>query len=350
MIEVMPGAEIVAGSDFTVGLVINEGTINDSTVNADIINAAFNYGEVVSQFPILNNVDCGGYNVFNQWYVSEAALDSEVEKLGVVTWDDAKESSLTMKYYFRNMGDAASLEDSTVLKDEMLVPLSWFIDVEGVDVDILPGAEDADSKTWNWPSKEWMENVQEMTSPQMLSYESEEDGDDWQPLPLFNGFTVPSGYTLSLDKTDITLAKETPKAETPVVEEEIEKETYDIVVRVKFDDVDEDEIDFVNAQLLKNGEAYKKAVKVDAKDEWTYRWVDVDDSSKIKWTVTADEIEGYDMEIVNVRANYWTITLSAKDAAVEKVNPETGADSFVGAAVALAVCSAVCGAVLSFKK
>ena len=117
---------------------------------------------------------------------------------------------------------------------------------------------------------------------------------------------------------------------------------------MKFDGVDEDEIDFVNAQLLKNGKAYKKAVKVDAKDEWRHEWTDLDDSSKIEWTVTADEIEGYNMEIENVRANYWTITLSK--GAAEKANPETGADFFVGAAVALAVCSAVCGAALSFKK
>ena len=142
--------------------------------------------------------------------------------------------------------------------------------------------------------------------------------------------------------------KYTGKVKEPVREVEYEEETYDIVVRVKFDGVDEDEIDFVNAQLLKNGKAYNKAVKVDAKDEWRHEWIDLDDSSKIEWTVTADEIEGYNMEIENVRANYWTITLSK--GAAEKANPESGADSFVGAAVALAVCSAVCGAALSFKK
>ncbi len=142
--------------------------------------------------------------------------------------------------------------------------------------------------------------------------------------------------------------KYTGKVEKPVIE--YEEETYDIVVRVKFDGVDEDDIEFVNAQLLKNGEAYKKAAKVDAKDEWRHAWKDLDDSSKIEWSVTADEIEGYDMEIEHFRANYWTITLSAKGAVVEKANPETGASDFVGAAVALAVCSAVCGAALSLKK
>lgn len=147
----------------------------------------------------------------------------------------------------------------------------------------------------------------------------------------------------------ITVAYKAPAAPTPpVYEEEEEDDGFKVSVRVKFDGVDEDEIDFVNAQLVKDGENYKKAVKVDERDDWYHKWTNLDDDDDIEWTVTAEEIEGYNMVIENVRGNYWTITLSK--AAAEKTNPSTGADSYVGAAVAMAVCSVMCAAALSMKK
>ena len=62
-----------------------------------------------------------------------------------------------------------------------------------------------------------------------------------------------------------------------------------------------------------------------------------------------DKIEGYEAEVVNLRGNYWTITLSAKDVVAEKANPETGAADFVGAAVAMAVVSVAAAGALTLK-
>lgn len=439
MIQVMPGAEIVAGSDFTVGLVINEGTISggnitleepeyvaysidfapgsffnfgtisdktnidciafqngdemnfgpqplmsaDAMESSAVINGAnvtaeefYNYGTISNSvidcdyfqngytydqgdvcvadvfddvsndvciiknstlnssmivneaYAIFDHVDCDNQAVHAQLY-DEILGEPEVDEYwGTLTWDTVVADKLDMLGYIRNgysYGEYVGVMDCAA---------EWTC----TEKDAL------DKYTWKWPSADWFAEMSQPQPKSMMVYD-----EDSYPVEMnYYGFTVPSGYKLSIEENDFVLHKEEPKP--PVIEEEIEKETYDIVVRVKFDGVDEDEIDFVNAQLLKNGKAYKKAVKVDAKDGWRHEWTDLDDSSKIEWSVTADEIEGYDMEIVNVRANYWTITLSAKDAAVEKANPETGADSFVGAAVALAVCSAVCGAALSLKK
>ncbi len=135
----------------------------------------------------------------------------------------------------------------------------------------------------------------------------------------------------------------TENVEAP--EYEVEEDDYSVIVKVKFDGVDEDEIDKVRAILVKNGKNYKTK-PVSEKIDWEYEWTGLNDVHK--WTVDAEEIEGYDMEIKNVRANYWVITISKP--VVEKANPETGASDFVGAAVALAACSAVCGAALMLKR
>ncbi len=137
-----------------------------------------------------------------------------------------------------------------------------------------------------------------------------------------------------------TMSKDVVKA--PVEDEK--DDDYSIVVKVKFDGVDEDEIDEVNAILVRNGKAYKNKDITEKKD-WKHEWTGLDDSKK--WSVDAKEIAGYNVDVDNVRGNYWVITISKE---AEKVNPETGASEFVGAVVALAACSAVCGAALMLKR
>ena len=131
------------------------------------------------------------------------------------------------------------------------------------------------------------------------------------------------------------------------------EETETLVVRIKFDGVDEDEFDVIKVNLLKNGKKHDSeelsASKVSKKD-WRYEWDNLDEDED--WSVElAEKIEGYEAYIVNLRGNYWTITLTAVEVPyTEKTNPETGASDFVGAAVALAVCSVMCSAVLLGKK
>ena len=353
--DTMEFSAVINGANIAAEEFYNYGTISNSVIDCDyfqngytydpgdvcvadvfddvsndvciIKNSTLNSSMIVNEaYAIFDHVDCDNQAVHAQLYDEILGEPEGDEYWGTLTWDTVVADKLDMLGYIRNGYSYGEYVG------EMDCAAEWTC----TEKDAL------DKYTWKWPSADWFA---EMPQPQsMMVYD-----EDSYPVEMnYYGFTVPSGYKLSIEENDFVLHKEEPKP--PVIEEEIEKETYDIVVRVKFDGVDEDEIDFVNAQLLKNGEAYKKAVKVDENDEWTHRWKDVDDSSKIEWTVTADPIDGYNMNIVHVRANYWTITLSPKNAAAEKVNPSTGADDFVGAAVALAVCSAACGAVLNFKK
>lgn len=138
---------------------------------------------------------------------------------------------------------------------------------------------------------------------------------------------------------------ETPEVK-PVIpsDDDYEDDDYSIFVKVKFDGVDEDEIDEVNAILVRNGKAYKNKDITEMKD-WKHEWTGLDDNKK--WSVDVKEIAGYNVDVDNVRGNYWVITISKE---AEKVNPETGASELVGAAVALAVCSAVSGAALMLRR
>ena len=109
-------------------------------------------------------------------------------------------------------------------------------------------------------------------------------------------------------------------------EEEIEDDTESLVVRIKFDGVDEENFDEIKVNLLRNGKKYDSeelSASRNSKKDWRYEWEGLDEDEN--WSVAlAAELEDYETEIVNLRGNYWTITLSAK-AVSEKVNPNTGA-------------------------
>jgi len=107
-----------------------------------------------------------------------------------------------------------------------------------------------------------------------------------------------------------------------------DENTESLVVRIKFNGVDEDEFKEIKVNLLRNGKKYDSedlsASKVSKKD-WRYEWDNLDED--YNWSVDlAKELKGYNTEVVNLRGNYWTITLSKEEAPVfEKENPNTGA-------------------------
>ena len=144
---------------------------------------------------------------------------------------------------------------------------------------------------------------------------------------------------------------------TPDYEEiEEDDDTESLVVCIKFDDVDESLFDEIKVNLLRNGKKYDSellSASKNSKKDWRVEWDDLDED--YEWSVDlAAELEGYEAEIVNLRGNYWTITLSEVETtpvvSTEKANPSTGAADFVGVAVALAVVSAAGMGALSLKK
>ncbi len=116
---------------------------------------------------------------------------------------------------------------------------------------------------------------------------------------------------------------------TPPLDIEDEDEGETVSVRIKFDGVDEDEIDDLTVNLLKDGKK-KDSEKLSEKDNWHHRWEGLSDDEDIDWGVELKEIpEGCEAEVVRVRGNYFEIILSKE--AVEapstmgKPNPGTGA-------------------------
>lgn len=120
--------------------------------------------------------------------------------------------------------------------------------------------------------------------------------------------------------------------------------------------MDEALFDSIKVNLLRNGKKYRSetlSASTNSQKNWKVEWTNLDED--YTWTIAlAAELEGYEAEIVNLRGNYWTITLSEVETApvvsTEKSNPDTGADDFVGMAMALAVCSVMGMAALSIKK
>ena len=175
----------------------------------------------------------------------------------------------------------------------------------------------------------------------------------WHECTLCEGISDEAEHKY-VDGVCVCGAKEAVEEDT-YYEEEIEEDTESLVVRIKFDSADEEDFEEIKVNLLKNGKKYDSeelSASKNSQKNWKHEWTSLDED--YEWSVElAKELEGYEAEIVNLRGNYWTITLSkaaVKAPVVDKANPETGTSDFVGMAAALAVVSAMGAVALNKRK
>lgn len=71
---------------------------------------------------------------------------------------------------------------------------------------------------------------------------------------------------------------------------------------------------YVNVQLYRNGTAYGELVRLDASNNWTYTWKDLD--AAYKWTVNEPNVPTGYVKTSKTSGNTWTITNTAKSATV----------------------------------
>ncbi len=71
---------------------------------------------------------------------------------------------------------------------------------------------------------------------------------------------------------------------------------------------------YVNVQLYRNGTAYGELVRLDASNNWTYTWKELDAS--YKWTVNEPNVPTGYVKTSKTNGNTWTITNTAKSSSV----------------------------------
>lgn len=71
---------------------------------------------------------------------------------------------------------------------------------------------------------------------------------------------------------------------------------------------------YVNIQLYRNGTAYGDLVRLDASNNWTYTWKDLD--TAYKWTVNEPTVPTGYIKTSKTNGNTWTITNTAKSTTV----------------------------------